>query len=239
MASRPPVPGTPHSDDGTVCGDGHCSRGQMSLRRPPPSIQQPQSRGSGHGATSPLRRNPAAVAAGPAGTMRALRAAEGASSPSIAADMKALGRGVGGGLIIINDINITAMSAARIGWLGCPLSLLQPMGGPERGGAKPPRLRPVCRGRSPRARICSLIDLNNELVSGSPGAAHAQAHPALHTHAHTHTPRTAHAHAITHARPGTGSARPRRAPRPALPLRKSHLPRRSSNRRIPPLVSSV
>lgn len=150
MASRPPVPGTPHSNDGTVCGDGHCSRGQMSRRRPPPSVQQPQPRGSGHGATSPLRRNPAALAAGPAGTVRALRAAEGASPPSIVADMKALDRGVGGGLIIINDINITAMFAARIGWLGCPLSQLQPMGGPERGGAKPAGCGP-CAGDAPPA----------------------------------------------------------------------------------------
>lgn len=118
----------------------------------------------------------------------------------------------------INDINISTMSAAPIGCRGCPLSPLQPMEGPGRGAAKPPRLRPVCRGRrhrSPRTGICSLIDLNKELVNGGPGAARTHGHTDAHGHTdtHTHTP---------------GSAR-----RPPLSPRNSHSAQRSAHRRIP------
>lgn len=109
------------------------------------------------------------------------------------------------------------MSALRIGWLGCPLSPLQPMRRPGRGAAKPPTGCGPCAGgrhcRSPRTGICSLIDLNKELVSGSPGAAHTHAHTPHCTHTqHTHTYTHIHTHAQTPATLGPAALRALRFP---------------------------
>lgn len=105
------MPVTLSSIGGTLASaDTARSRGQTSLRLPVPCPVPVSPRsgvptrglrdvGGGGGATSPLGRQPAAVAAGPAGPEQGLRAAEGASPPSIAAaaDMKALGGGPAGG----------------------------------------------------------------------------------------------------------------------------------------------